>query len=995
MIQPFPQFASWLWTEASATPDGTGRFVCFRHVFTVDGEPESARLRITADSRYELFVNGEWLGHGPARSWPDPWPVDEYIVSPPLRPGRNVIAVLVHHFGVGTFQYLPESAGIVAALRWSDSAGGHELGTDADWRCRIHAGFDQLVPRACCQQGWEEHFDARRFPADWAQADFDDQSWEPATVLRPAGSGPHACFEMRDVPFLTRTPLLPTRFVSLEAVRPADSHWAIDPRTVINANDHSANMIKARLMVFTRIHSDCRQAIALHQFIYSGGFEWKLNGTLLEFTDAAMLKTDSGVAHSWLEAGWNTLLVSYPEIFHFGLLAVSAWHESKIRLEAMPGQEWVALGPFAQPPPNGTPSQLENYYCTPPFIEPDRIAATATWCRHQEIWERGSPANPDLSEFAHGLPTMTSVAALCATERVLPHTPVVMHAADALLGETSEWSIIEPPASGADARVLLDFGCETIGFQELELDAKAGVVIDVHNFEFIQQDGRINLTEGMANGFRYVCRDGQQTVRSFVRRGFRYMWISLRKFSEPVRLRRVRVLESTCPQTGSGHFACSDPLLTRIWEVAVRSVACCSEDTYTDCPSYEQTHWVGDARNEALVDLIANGDPRLSRHSWLQAARSLERSPLVESHIPSAWENIIPAWSFLWMRWAEEHHRLTGDAEFARSALPWLDRNAAGIRRYLNRYGLFEIRAWNMFDWAPMDTPTTGVVTHQNCLAVLALRQTAQLADHLGDMARRDAWVQLADELASAINRHLWDDSRQAYVDCVRADGSASQVFSQQTQTTAFIAKVATGERALRCREIISAPPAGFVAAGSPFFMFFLLEVLSAEQQFEELAASIRDYWGVQIAAGATTFWETYHPQNARITRSHCHGWSAAPAFFLSHDILGVQPLKPGFSEVRVAPRGDLAWCAGRTPTPAGVIKCRWEKSEGSLRLELHLPVALPVLIDLDRNGELVLEQGNVRVLSSESDRLQLVASNCRDLVLRLLPHQPATPTDP
>ena len=31
--------------------------------------PESARLRITADSRYELSVNGEWLGHGPARSW--------------------------------------------------------------------------------------------------------------------------------------------------------------------------------------------------------------------------------------------------------------------------------------------------------------------------------------------------------------------------------------------------------------------------------------------------------------------------------------------------------------------------------------------------------------------------------------------------------------------------------------------------------------------------------------------------------------------------------------------------------------------------------------------------------------------------------------------------------------------------------------------------------------------------------------------------------------
>ena len=37
-----------------------------------------------------------------------------------------------------------------------------------------------------------------------------------------------------------------------------------------------------------------------------------------------------------------------------------------------------------------------------------------------------------------------------------------------------------------------------------------------------------------------------------------------------------------------------------------------------------------------------------------------------------------------------------------------------------------------MFDWADMDTPNDGVVTHQNCLAVHALRDAAELADMAG-----------------------------------------------------------------------------------------------------------------------------------------------------------------------------------------------------------------------------------------------------------------------
>ena len=45
---------------------------------------------------------------------------------------------------------------------------------------------------------------------------------------------------------------------------------------------------------------------------------------------------------------------------------------------------------------------------------------------------------------------------------------------------------------------------------------------------------------------------------------------------------------------------------------------------------------------------------------------------------------------------------------------------------------------------------------------------------------------------------------------------------------------------------------------------------------FSDQAFITGDGWQ-QIDAGATTFWEMYHPNEERLTRSHCHGWSAAP----------------------------------------------------------------------------------------------------------------------
>ena len=75
----------------------------------------------------------------------------------------------------------------------------------------------------------------------------------------------------------------------------------------------------------------------------------------------------------------------------------------------------------------------------------------------------------------------------------------------------------------------------------------------------------------------------------------------------PVRIQSLRLVESTYPVVEEGTFRCSDLELEKVYEISRRTLKLCMEDTFTDCPLYEQTLWVGDARSESLFAMSCFG----------------------------------------------------------------------------------------------------------------------------------------------------------------------------------------------------------------------------------------------------------------------------------------------------------------------------------------------------------------------------------------------------
>lgn len=170
------------------------RWCLFRRVFDVDGEPGDALLEITAQGRYQLFVNGERLGRGPVRCDPLFQRVDGIDASAALQPGRNVIAVVVRTFGTDLSDYQRSrgldhavfgEGGLYLSLRWSSGA----LKSDSRWRCLDTDAWRTDTPSPLAGLAPIESLDLRRLPAAWQQADFDDAEWPFARALVAGGGG--------------------------------------------------------------------------------------------------------------------------------------------------------------------------------------------------------------------------------------------------------------------------------------------------------------------------------------------------------------------------------------------------------------------------------------------------------------------------------------------------------------------------------------------------------------------------------------------------------------------------------------------------------------------------------------------------------------------------------------------------------------------------------------------------------------------------------------
>lgn len=969
--------AEWIWGGEKESP--RNEWWCFRKNFTLQPQEASgAELSITADSRYILYVNGVRVGQGPSRSWPAQQSYDTYDVSHLLREGEgNVIAVLVQHFGTSTFSYVKGRGGLLVQLNLPEgNKGGRQIVTDGSWKALKHPGQDPKAQRMAMQLAFTERIDARQFDPGWMMCGYDDSSWEQARVIGPVGMSPWTELVPRSIPFLTEEPVFPVRVQSLSRVEPYNWTTTLDTRAqMVPESQNHANAYNFAGFLGTVIRAE-RAGNAVISFAHTpptlqaiviNGVRFEKSGMkgirsekYLEFS----LRTENNLVlfvMAGSEHGRNIIFgidadvpftvvspdqeASYAEgmspFITIGPFEMFEYIDHRYGAEEKAKQRVIkACGAFESSVEDGDADSVETldlFRSIGRSARPEELSAYKEWIR-------------PMPEIFAAKESILALAVWKKQEQALPVPRSLQQ-----LAVVNRTPATIPLFDGADTEIILDFGKQGVGHISFEVEAAEGTILDFYGFEHMQ-DGWIQHTNYLENTFRYTCREGRQTYVSPVRRGLRYLMVTVRGASRPVKMHQVHLLQSHYPAPEVGTFRCSDALLNEAWKMSRHTTRLCMEDTFVDCPMYEQTFWVGDARNEALIAYYLFGAEELVERCLDLVPGSRDLTPLYADQVPTGWSSVIPNWTFFWVIACREYYARTGKEDFLHRIWPDVVYTIDHYLMLLDPQGLLSLDAWNFLDWAPIDQPREGVVSHQNMFLVRALRSAAEIAELTGDRDKQSAYLKAAEDLRSAINRHLWSEERQAYLDCIHADGRPSSIFSMQSQVTALLCRIPDGDRKDMLLGYLGEEPEGFVPIGSPFMAFFYYEALIQAGRPQTMIEDIRTQYAQMIEYDASTCWEMYpklkdgktDPHN--LTRSHCHAWSAAPGYFLGTTVLGVQGVTPGWSKVTIKPElCGLSWARGSVPLPRdGRIDVAWKlDSEGLMNLKVWLPDTVEAEVQL------------------------------------------------
>ena len=194
---PFAR-ATWVWPGDFYELHNT--YAQFRRDFRLGRVPRQAPLHITADQCYMLYVNGRYVGRGPARGYQVSWPYDTFDLAPHLVRGHNWISVRAYNSAISTFQYLHQgSAGLLCAARW----GTFDLVSDTQWQMRLSPASKRDTARLSMQINFQEHFDAREDDQSWIRSPRLPSGWPDVKRTWKVGGMPWHGFEPRGIPNLS------------------------------------------------------------------------------------------------------------------------------------------------------------------------------------------------------------------------------------------------------------------------------------------------------------------------------------------------------------------------------------------------------------------------------------------------------------------------------------------------------------------------------------------------------------------------------------------------------------------------------------------------------------------------------------------------------------------------------------------------------------------------------------------------------------------------
>lgn len=518
---------------------------------------------------------------------------------------------------------------------------------------------------------------------------------------------------------------------------------------------------------------------------------------------------------------------------------------------------------------------------------------------------------------------------------------------------------------GAQAsKILLDFGKTYACYlhAEVECDTSESVPPDLFFACYERKEDPLTSREE-----HIALCPGKWSWDSAVLASVRFVYIMAPAFSGSAKV-NLELRFTHYPAEDRGRFWCSDSLLNRIRETSRRTLLLCMQTYHLDSPVHQEAlGCTGDYRIESLMNHYCFGETELTRLDLVRTAKWLDFSGGNMFHI---------SYSLIWVLWARDYLRYTGDVSLCAEILPALHLLLERFAGWTDEDGLLSPPNYMFVDWVPVgewNLHHPPKVLGQGAMTAFyfaALNAAAELEKRAGGIRPRDYLV--AAESVRKNFEKLWRPDRGLYAaglpDCASCtppkerafmpssfDPSAwcpsgeGEWFQVHVNALAVAFGLAPEERFSGIMEKVVNDET--LIPAQPYFMHYVFDALDRAGLFEKYGNAQLRRWKVMLDECEWSLKEIW--TEGGFPCDHSHAWGGTPVYQLGARVLGVQPLSDGWTEIKISPcLGNLDWAIGDVPLPRGeILHVSARKSGGGISVRTRKAVSVPGGIRFDFEG--------------------------------------------
>lgn len=951
-------------------------YLMFRKTVDIQSCHKEARIHITAVHKYQLWLNNEYIGRGPAPSYCPEWKsYDTHIITNRLHSGRNVIAILAWYTNnLGPFE-CDQRPGLWAQLEYFDEAGQvNMIGSDGSWRFLRAQGYRRDVGHSFINGTPIEVYESGKDPEKWREIDFDDSSWMVPGVFS------------NSVDFLDMDKVSSCSYLEPRAT-PLTKEREIAPNALVCVGEASAPPYIMDTDVATRIgrqthrrlKETCAESVSSligvgkgHATFLSSQNGVIDNGRHVENIFARkpcfiFCTTDRETPLPTIDD-----LAHVPESLHAGTLKLGR-HEGCLNEHG-----GIDLAPFI----GGTFSGKTAYAYVPFSVKHDgtyAIGCGADW--RWQCFIDGKAVFDTLSRgngtFPPNYADWTEEIQLSAGEHLL-----VVRVISGSFSSLLSCGLFQKDAIACtfDPFITIDFGQIYNAFPKLEFNAPPGAIVEIACGGEMSPDGHVSWNgeynwAGTKYAHRYVSSGGYACWQLFECQPVRFLHVVFRSVQKPIEAFSIKLISWEYPAKERGAFSCSDGILTKLWQAGINTAKLHVTDTLLFDPIRERNAYffLGGELEQGLGAFCAVFGEDTPFMDWYirQGLHLQLPGGLFPTHmgadgagtpgfprpnVPSRSANVIlelsnyQMWkpSSIWNRFLK-----TGDISFLREWYPALKRLAEWyIRKSDNDGLLYELPGNIWFDWI-VEHELRGANFENNALYYKMLVDLAEMAGCLSQLDDARRWSKLAAQTRKSLRSMHWNENQGLFSDSV-IEGRQSQYFTGLANAMALLYGIADSKQKKKIVEALKKDGVGWAPPTILYFYYFVEGLIKAGEVDYALRLLIDRNRKMLEWEEPPTFWEKWPEHKKRqdetdlsknmVAKVHFGGTGVLATLF--EHVLGVVPAAPGYAVCRIEPQCScLEWADGIVPTVRGDVHVAWKNNANEFSIDVSLPDKMPAEI--------------------------------------------------